>query len=220
MLRYRKGIQPVELTALQSTPGSTWGSVGHDIKAAVRQALVRDQGALCAYCERRITGEDDERGRPRMKVEHWRAQSSSAEGLRWRNLLGVCLGGTNVPRGELHCDSSRGNAPLFLHPVEGEGPDPIDHLSYTAGGEVRARTGHPDVDRDLRALNLNAAVLRRGRQAVYDELRARLERDGFTVAALRRAAQASRAGSGPPRPEFAEFVSYHVQRWLRKRGAA
>lgn len=107
-----------------------------------------------------------------MKVEHWRAQSSGEDDLRWTNLLGVCPGDerleTGAHHGERHCDTSRGDQTLFLHPVEGQGPSPRDHLRYSASGEVSPKdtARQRSVSADIEALNLNAARLRRGRRGV------------------------------------------------------
>lgn len=161
-----------------------------------------------------------------MKVEHWQAQSTGQNQLRWRNLLGVCLGDAAIETGsaakEQHCDTSRGDAKLFLHPVEGEGPSPREHLRYTPTGEVRASENKPElserVQSDISALNLNANRLRRARLAVFDALCERLDKDKFSKAALAAELRAASIEPNVPASEHCEMVRYHLQRWARKNG--
>jgi uncharacterized protein (TIGR02646 family) len=219
MLRIPKGPPPSALTSWQATPGADWGSLPAADKDAVRAALLNDQGHLCAYCQRRIPA----RGLG-VKVEHWQAQSTGDDSLRWANLLGVCPGDESVetgsPRGERHCDTSRGDAPLFLHPIEGRGPSSRDHLSYSAEGEVTPRDtpARVAVRADITALNLNAARLRRERRVVYDELKRRLEKADWSTKALRDEHRAARIEPGTRALPQCEVVRYHLARWARRRG--
>jgi uncharacterized protein (TIGR02646 family) len=225
MIRYTKGAPPVRLTSLAATPGVTWAGLGAGDRDPIRAALVRDQGGLCAYCQRRITIDEDPVTRlSLMKIEHWIPRATSPEHhLTWSNLLGVCMGASQESADARpgqhahHCDASRGDRILFLNPVDGQGPDPRAHLRYTKGGEVKAEAGHARVDDDIRALNLNAWRLRRARETVFDELWKRLERSGFATGELRRVARLYRIVAGTTVPEHAEFVRYHVLKKLRSR---
>jgi uncharacterized protein (TIGR02646 family) len=219
MLRFAKGAQPSVLVGWQATPNAGWDSLSATDKDAVREATLRDQGHLCAYCQRRIPTRDG-----RMKVEHWLAQSGGKDVLRWSNLLGVCLGDeraeTGSLQGERHCDTSRGDAVLFLHPVEGQGPSPRDHLRYTAGGEALPKNTPQEsfVRGDIDALNMNAARLRRERTVVYDELKRRLDRAGWNAKALRDEHRACRIEPGVRASPQCEVARYHIERWARHRG--
>ena len=224
MLRYRKGTAPANLTALQATPNADYGALGAADKAPLREALVRDQGALCAYCQRRIRAAlDPSTGLAAMKIEHWAPQSKrDPNSLRWRNLLGVCHGGAPGAAGpaddvrDQHCDVTRADHALFLHPVEGEGPDPRQHLRYTAEGEV-----HSDDSRatnDVRLLNLNADKLTRARAAIYSELMRDLKRRGFTAGEVKRLHIRHQVSPGVDAPVHLEFVRYHLERKLRRFG--
>lgn len=204
MIRYVKGEEPPALTAWRATPNATWESV---TSAALHEALVRDQGSLCAYCERRI-----EMG-PGMHVEPWHPRSTHHDQqLRWRNLVGVCSGTT---LGHRHCDASRGNRPLFLHPVDGEGPSPLQHLHYRNDGQVSA--SDPRAAQDVETLRLNCEPLRRGREAVLDSLRARLRKRGFSSREFRDLYRRHADSVGSRRPEHAEVVRSLLRRWATKR---
>jgi uncharacterized protein (TIGR02646 family) len=162
-----------------------------------------------------------------MKIEHWRSRAEFPEHqLTWSNLLGVCLGGALDapvdPRRDnaLHCDASRGNQPLFLHPVDGQGPDPRDHLRYTKDGRVEPDRPDHRIDMDIGALNLNAAKLTRARQAVFDALWDHLKRSEFVTSELRKLARDHRLERGTQARDHSEMVRYHLLKKLRQRGEA
>lgn len=210
MLRYPKGAPPRCLTSLTTTPGASWSSVHGHQRAEIRDRLVHDQAHLCAYCQRRIRPDDT------MKVEHWDARSPGGENFRWKNLLGACEG--KFPAGGAgkpdccHCDTARGNTPLFLHPVEGQGPSPREYLRYTGAGMVDAEDSRAVAD--IEALNLNATHLTRGREAVLDALRDHLVKRGWTLGRLRAELKLHALTPGARAPEHAEFLRYHLQRWI------
>lgn len=219
MLRFAKSPQPRVLGPWQATPGAGWDSLPAADKDAVREVLLRNQAHLCAYCQRRIPSNDG-----RMKVEHWQAQTTGEGRLRWSNLLGVCLGDeqaeTGAIKGTRHCDTSRGDAELFLHPVEGQGPSPREHLQYTPEGEARPaqEAVAPRVQRDIDALNLNAARLKRARREVLEALKMRLDREGWTTQALREKYRAAALVPGVKAVEHCEVARYYLRRWAKKRG--
>jgi uncharacterized protein (TIGR02646 family) len=227
MIRYVKGPPPARLTALAATPAMDWDGIGAADRAALREALVRDQGALCAYCQQRITiDEDPATGLARMKIEHWMARSEpDTRPFLWTHLLGVCRGVSRDPEDRVarlsrHCDTSRGNRKLFLHPVEHQGPSPREHLRYTANGMVNAATPDPRVENDIEILNLNARRLVRARSAAFDVAWQRLRRVEFATGEMRRLEQALRIVPGTNVPEHADFLRYHILKKLRSKGHA
>ena len=226
MIRYAKGPAPRCLTTLTATPNTSWSSVHGDQRTEIRQCLLRDQASICAYCQRRI-GDS-----PSMKIEHWEARNpgqTQVQGgphFKWSNLLGVCDGigplAPSVhhgapPRRELHCDTSRGNAALFLHPVIGHHHDPRTHLIYKGDGRVDAA----DADESaIATLNLNAHHLCRGRKAALDALTIRLKRLGWGPGTLSAELKAIAIKPGTTAPEHAEFLRYHLERWLKRPSSA
>lgn len=211
MLEYPKGKEPRQLVEWQTTPGATWASLDGSCRQEIREKLCRDQGCLCAYCERRIRPEEGG-----AFIEHWLPRSLGEDELKWSNMVGVCSGRSPET---LHCDKSRPpETLLYLHPVQGRGPSPRRYLRYLASGRVEARDGSPeDVGRDIDDyLNLNAPHLQRARKVVYDALRARLTTDSFSPAALKREKQRHTLKPGGKLPEQAELVLYQIDRWLVK----
>lgn len=156
MLRIVKRAAPDCIHVLHRTPGADWGSVTGAQKAEMRDALLAEQGHLCAYCMRRVDATEHV-----CTVEHWRPRSAAdTDPFAWPDLLAVCDGGGGGrhPR-ETYCDRHRGNKPLTQHPAH-----PTRNIeksvAYDADGEIRAA--------DAEALNLNHATLKRNRSQVID----------------------------------------------------
>jgi uncharacterized protein (TIGR02646 family) len=250
MLRYPKGPEPsgAGLALVRSTPGAGWGSLGEDERRALREALVRDQRGLCCYCMQRIV--NPPKGvTASMKIEHWHARAEDGAQLAWSNLLGACAGVyPDAPeedeqgqpkrnkRGEVlraevyHCDTHRGHihpqseAHLFLHPAEGQGPNPRDFLRYLKDGTIRADDPRaardvgdldaPDAAGRRGILNLNAAPLRRLRKARVDFEQDRARHD-FSLGGLQQ--RLKRLDEAHPAPEFVELSRYLLQGWLKKK---
>jgi len=206
MIRYHKGACPKELTEFAATEGADWD--GFSGKGTVRAALLRDQRSLCAYCQRRIVDDPTT-----TKVEHWIARSDPHEGaghqLEWFNLVGVCLG---VTMDERHCDTARGDRPLWLGPVEGRGRDPRRHLRYRRDGRAATHPSQREAEQDPEILNLNARFLRRNRKAILDAIEDALKRGGFKPGDLRRMLDGL-DGPGPAR-EYVEVARDYLTRKL------
>ena len=216
MIRYRKGAEPEALAAYRATDGADWkGFAG---RQAVREALVRDQGALCAYCQRRIKPTIE------MKIDHWLPRSDPDGGkageLLWHNLVGACRGVTSggIHGTSRHCDTSRGDRPtneqrLHLHPVEGRGPDPRTHVRYQANGAAFAFPPNPAVDNDLALLNLNCEYLRESRSQIIARLEERLKMVGFTPAQVQKLLDELEATPATP---FIAVARDYLRRKLRR----
>jgi uncharacterized protein (TIGR02646 family) len=154
-----KGQEPASLTAHRKAPNSDYDN--YRDKDALRRVLVTEQRGLCCYCMGRIRN-----GRDTMKIEHWQCQSRfPAEQLRYRNLLGACLGGHGQPPDKQHCDSRKGDRDLKWNPA-----DPDHHIEtrirYELNGEIRSND--PEFDAQLDdVLNLNLKRLKNNRKAVW-----------------------------------------------------
>lgn len=232
MIRYTKGPAPSVLTTIAAArPRREWNDLGREDRDPIRAVLARDQGWLCAYCQSRIKPEDSAAGISQMKIEHWNARNPEpGTGLKnhshhflWSNLLGVCPGvsaeqGTPANRNVAHCDTSRHNAALFLHPVEGQGPDPREHLRYTKDGYVASSVQNDLIDKDIVVLNLNADPLVRTREAVLEEVWKKLKRANFAIGALRKLEQSLKITRGVQARPYAEFLRYHVRKKIHQQG--
>lgn len=205
MISSRKGPAPACLTVLAATPGADWDSVHGDQKQEMRDGLVRDQGAVCAYCQRRVRPSEQA-----MRIDHWHPREAGGGVFQWSNLVGSC-----ATRGT--CDDAKHETRLFLHPVRGQGPDPRVFLRYLGSGDVIA--DEPRAQADLEVLNLNERALRRGRREVHEALARWIERHKPTTAELHRRIR-ELENPGGELDEFAGVRAYHLRRWARSRGVA
>ena len=137
MIPIAKGCEPAALTEakriIRNTPDATYcyESLRGEPKRKVLEALLAEQGHLCAYCMCRI-GTD---GHP-ATIEHLIPQhpdGSVADGelsLAYRNLVAVCDG-----RGGATCDKRRGNAPLTVDPTKSH---TLETIYYRRDGRIDA----------------------------------------------------------------------------------
>jgi uncharacterized protein (TIGR02646 family) len=153
-----KSAEPRGLVAYRKTPGARYDALPRETREELRDALLRDQGHLCAYCSQRIRADE-------MKVEHRVPQSvDSAQQLTWKNLLGCCRGGEGSSPKEQHCDTRKGDAEVTIDPTS---PRCEAYLRYAGDGRITA--DDPAVARDLDdTLNLNLPKFVRNRNAVLE----------------------------------------------------
>lgn len=214
MLHIEKSSEPSKLCEHRQNKATepTYGNLPPATKEVIRQSLLDDQGYLCAYCTQRISAELDDRGKPKMRIEHYHDQSTHPERqLDWRNMLGVCQGGERRPY-DNHCDVSRGARPLTIDPLD----HPERHIHYQTDGRICA--ADETIDRELdKILNLNGDPLKRYRKAAWDGFYQALKSRGdraFTVAALKR--ELSRLESKDKKGRYREYRGY-VMYFLRKK---
>jgi uncharacterized protein (TIGR02646 family) len=237
MLHHEKGPAPATLADARREHRRQEREAGEPVvdpwglpfdKAAVREALCRDQGSLCAYCGQSIRPDEGA-----MKIEHWAPRSlHPALSLDWENLLGVCLGQYRAEASEAaalgprvcHCDSARGNVALHHHPRLGaplslppfevvmRGPSPRELGTHTEVA-LRAHAGKlrgwlsapesPSAAEDILTLNLNALRLVQGRADVISRVSSDLARQAPREEAwIQRRLEALRRAGGQPWPSF------------------
>lgn len=155
MIPIVKGCEPAALAEakriIRNTPDTTfcYESLQGESKRKILEALLAEQGHLCAYCMCRI-GTD---GHP-ATIEHLIPQhptDSAVNGelsLAYHNLVAVCDG-----RGGATCDKSRGNAPLTVDPTKRH---TLETIYYHRDGRIDAKDEF--VQRDIQiTLGLNNA---------------------------------------------------------------
>lgn len=112
MIFIKKSSAPSELEALKKEAEKLGLSdkEGYDmlvnpLKDQVREALICEQGHLCAYCMRSIPDErilEKDEDLSDVYIEHWQARSAERtnmenKGLDYRNMLAVCSGNEKAP---------------------------------------------------------------------------------------------------------------------------
>ena len=176
----RKGPEPASLAEYRKEPGASFRDC--TCKDDIRDALLQEQGHLCAYCMRPIqwvrngpgvTGEEIRRRD--MKIEHWYPERllDDAGTLDYQNMLGVCKG-RHEGEAEDTCDTKKSGALITVDPRKQEH---IDRIRYDiVDEEILIHSDDPDIDEDLKKrLNLNANQLPGARFAVYDEFIRKLQ---------------------------------------------
>ena len=160
----------------------------------MREAILRDQHGLCAYCEVGIKLAEEEGEVDDFRVEHFYPKNATQEHghnyhLDWRNLLGVCHGGSQpyVPDPEWRyssqkrdrsCDVPKGGREItkyILNPLKIPGKIRLFRYAEHSG---RMYVDEDTCPKDLqgkarstiRELNLNAPRLMRMRREVIHTL--------------------------------------------------
>lgn len=102
-----------------------YGHNGSKLYNRLKKQIYQDQGGLCAYCECQVTDTHKQR------IEHFNDKSNSTPSknlhLDWNNVIGVCLGGSDIRNKEnpqfrtpanLSCDAYKANHAKILNPLE------------------------------------------------------------------------------------------------------
>lgn len=139
----------------------SWNRVPQPVRQVVRQSLLNEQGAICCYCEGRVTMDDSH-------VEHFRPKGPDNE-LDYSNLLCSCGqdGVTGEPR---HCGHAKGSwfdETLLVSPLA---PDCEDRFRFTGDGRILANDGDAAADMTINRLKLDLPKLRKLRSAAVDAL--------------------------------------------------
>ncbi len=126
-------------------------------KRILKDALMREQGFICCYCERRLLVHD-------CHIEHLAAQSEMAcAALDYANLLCSCQ--LDLPRGTpLHCGNLKAEHALPVSPLESNCAERFD---FSADGRIRARNeADQDAEATIKLLGLDIPSLRARRAGI------------------------------------------------------
>jgi uncharacterized protein (TIGR02646 family) len=166
----------------ENTPNAAYDGGNFSVPALL-DALLEEQGYICAYCMGKLTKREE------AHVEHyWPRQSFKSEELDYINLLAVCNGLTQShPEKEdfHHCDKTKGTEGKMDGTVTLRLLDPRekskseDRLTYTLAGQVIPKDeADADVLHDIeKVLNLNNKALVQRRQALFDAVKDKLKQE-------------------------------------------
>jgi uncharacterized protein (TIGR02646 family) len=163
--------EPIKLTEDKKVFNS-FGSLSGDAKKSIQEALLEEQGYICAYCMQRISTERNTTlNKPKIEIEHYLPQQTyPSQTLNYQNMLGVCNGNSNEI---LHCDKTingKSDGTITLKKL-----NPLDKnceklISYQKDGKIISRKDDTDVENDLnQVLNLNNEMLCRNRKMALDK---------------------------------------------------
>ncbi len=154
MIQINKGIEPVEWTAKKATPGFT----EYEPIPELRDALLIEQGYICAYCMRRIPAKDVKVDAT-SKIEHIKSQEDRDDlQLNYANMAICCPGNLND---EAHCDKLKGSSSVTFNLHTHALQQSIEYASKD--GFIRSTNSTWDKEmNDL--LNLNHPMLKANRK--------------------------------------------------------
>lgn len=152
-MHIRKSAEPKEWTKYKNIPGVQFSGI-----PALQESLYREQGYLCAYCERRIPARD-KMSTEDHRIEHWHCRDKYPdEVFSYGNLLMCCPG--HIGGGESHCDVRKGNDIIEWSPLKKECTDSI---RYSSDGTILSSNARWDKELNEK-LNLNHEILKRNRE--------------------------------------------------------
>ena len=135
-MRYiQKASEPESFTEwkLRETENSqpNWNDLRKPEKPIVEDALLKEQGYICCYCEIRVSKENSH-------IEHLQPKSKYPDLLfEYGNLLASCQRGSEYPPPEpLHCGPHKDNwydKHLLVSPLD---PNCTDFFRFTEAGEI------------------------------------------------------------------------------------
>lgn len=156
MLRIIKNKEPKEWTAYRTTPGVDYQAIPELV-----DALLKEQGYLCAYCMRRvpcrdkITNEDHH-------VEHILSRDGHDDKkLEYSNMVICCPGHIGD---EDHCDRKKQSQDVSFSLFDGNF---ISTLSYKSDGEIVSTNEQYNKEIN-KVLNLNTPLLKENRKKAWE----------------------------------------------------
>lgn len=193
---YKRGKVPSLLAEYREMhPDETWEHFRRQCRDGYRQVkeqILKDQHGLCAYCEIQIKEAEHAEQADDFRVEHFHPKTDSSVRnyhLDWRNLLGVCHGGSrpdvadpeqrySIFGKDRSCDVPKGSKELsekILNPLKIPRRVRIFRYAEHTGKmfvdkKTCPRVLYAKAANTIQELNLNAPRLMRLRKAVIEKL--------------------------------------------------
>ena len=176
MRKIDKRPEPREWKKYRSTPGVRYQSFPFLV-----DALLEEQGFICAYCERRIPRQDvpcEENHR----IDHLRPQVKTREegndlDLVYTNMVICCPGNIAKNKDYYHCDKAKGSKLLTISPLRA---DMMSTIRFTPTGLIKSTDARLDKELNEAGLNLNNPFLLQQRQEAWATVVEQLTKMGWT----------------------------------------
>lgn len=221
MVAIKKETPPRSLVEFQQREGASYDSADFP-RDDVYDALLQEQGGLCAYCMARINIKT-------IQIEHWIPQKGEHYAdqytqedcdelaIDYRNMLGVCPGGEGRAYKYTTCDEHRKNPRIMIDPRQ---QWMVDSLQYRRDGTITSTD--KDIVHDITVtLNLNEATLIANRQRAWEACKQIMQKQRktgtWTKAMISKqiARYEGRNESGNRLP-YAGFVLYWLKKYWQK----
>lgn len=140
----------------------TYSALGGELKKAVKQALMVEQGFICCYCERRLSDNDSH-------IEHFRPQSDpSVDPLDYSNMLCSCQ--NRLKKGEpRHCGNLKDkwfDEKLLVSPLDSTCEE---QFAFLGDGSIKSTFEQDQAASEtIRKLGLNCSKLKALRKSAID----------------------------------------------------
>lgn len=126
----QKQPEPPSFTAWKASGNQDWQPSYGDLRGSLKQDVVRslgdEQGWVCCYCERRISGDPVD-----SHIEHLVPQSADpSRALDYANLLCSCNSNS------VHCGHKKSGGQLQMHPLD---RDCETSFEFASSGGIAAR---------------------------------------------------------------------------------
>lgn len=166
-----KNTPPSELVSYRRAPGASYDDMvknHHDIYDITRLSLAEEQGYICCYCGKRITGLKG------TQIEHIFAKGTAAYSKMQldyeTNLLACCDGGKyerksdpSILADDLHCDTKKSNDPIPVTPLQNNCQD---KFVFDIDGTILGISADAEVT--IQILNLTSPLLNTERKYAID----------------------------------------------------
>ena len=174
MIQINKGLEPVEWTAKKATPGFT----EYEPIPELRDALLEEQGYICAYCMRRIPAKDVKVDAS-SKIEHIKSQEERPDlQLYYANMAICCPGNLND---EPHCDKLKGRNSVSFNLHTAALQQSIRYASLDGAISSSNDTWNKEMNE---LLNLNHGLLKANRKEALSGVIEFLNAAGWTTQAI------------------------------------
>lgn len=207
MIWINKGKEPQEWTERRSTP-----NVKYEAIPELRDALLREQGYICAYCMRRIPATDNGVDTT-SKIEHILSRENHPNlQMQYSNMVICCPG--CVDGKHLHCDASKGERDLKCSPLKQHAMQAIQYTVSSA--EIKSINAKYNAElNDILCLNIE--LLKKNRKEVWSSVCDRLSKEGWNLTNVRRTLKhfQEKDSEGKFSP-YCGIVIYFLERKLKK----
>lgn len=176
MRKIDKRAEPREWKAYRKTPGTRYQSFDFLV-----DALLDEQGYICAYCERRIPHQDVPQGEDH-RIEHLSTQKKGREkgdnsDLDYDNMVICCPGNISNNKKQYHCDKAKGCKDLSISPLSAV---MMKTIRFTPTGRIVSTDEKLNSELGEEGLNLNNQRLVKHRQDTWITVIEMLNNLGWT----------------------------------------
>jgi uncharacterized protein (TIGR02646 family) len=209
LIQISKRSEPRCLVEQRCNPEATYESPPWD-KATLRESLVKEQKAICAFCMQRIVDNRFETKIAHVLTQHEHPQ----EQLNYGNLVLACKGGEDKPPKDQHCDTRQRSRSLSINPAKPNSG--IERLiSYGSDGRITSKEEAVQAELDD-ILNLNLAYLKDGRKAILDKFQMSFPRGPVSQRWLQQALARWSGQDGADLQPYCGVVMYYLRKKLRQ----